>query len=473
MVMRKRIDTMLYVGFDWLAAVSAWFLFFYYRKLFIEEAFFGNQGMADLDDNLIKGLLLLPLGWIALYALMGTYNDVYRKSRLNELGRTFFATAIGVVILFFVVIIDDTVFTYRNYYQSLSTIFLLHFGFAFLLRLLQLTSISNRFEAGDIRFNTLIIGDNQRAVELLDEVNGRRKPLGNKFLGFVRLKPGNGMHLLRYMPELGSLEQLPALIREHKIEEVIIALEEDEHRKFNLVLNTVKDEGVIIKIIPDMYDIMLGHVKMEEIFGAILIEIYPEMMPAWQKTIKKVLDRGLAILALLLLAPAMLYCAIRVRWSSKGPIIYQQERVGQKGKSFNIYKFRSMYIDAEVGGPALSSDNDPRITRWGAVMRKWRLDELPQFFNVLKGEMSIVGPRPERQYFIDQIMAVAPHYKHLLKVKPGITSWGQVKYGYAENIDQMVERLKFDILYIENMSLLVDFKIMIYTVLTLLEGRGK
>jgi lipopolysaccharide/colanic/teichoic acid biosynthesis glycosyltransferase len=132
-----------------------------------------------------------------------------------------------------------------------------------------------------------------------------------------------------------------------------------------------------------------------------------------------------------------------------------------------------MYIDAEVGGPALSSDNDPRITRWGAVMRKWRLDELPQFFNVLKGEMSIVGPRPERQYFIDQIMAVAPHYKHLLKVKPGITSWGQVKYGYAENIDQMVERLKFDILYIENMSLLVDFKIMIYTVLTLLEGRGK
>jgi lipopolysaccharide/colanic/teichoic acid biosynthesis glycosyltransferase len=169
----------------------------------------------------------------------------------------------------------------------------------------------------------------------------------------------------------------------------------------------------------------------------------------------------------------MLYCAIRVKMSSPGPIIYSQERIGYKGKPFTIYKFRSMVLDAEAAGPALSSDHDPRITRWGAIMRKWRLDEFPQFFNVLLGDMSLVGPRPERKFFIDQIMQVAPHYKHLLKVKPGLTSWGQVKYGYAENIEQMVERLRFDILYIENMSLLVDFKIMIYTVLTLLEGRGK
>lgn len=471
--MRRRVDTLRYMLFDWLAALLAWFLFFYYRKRYIEHAFFGENSYTDLDTNLIKGLLILPIGWLVLYALMGTYNDVYRKSRLNELGRTFLATIIGVIILFFAVIIDDAIVSYQNYYGSLTTVFVLHFGFTFLVRLAQLTNISNRLQAGKITFNTLMIGDNQRAVELLKEMKNRRKPLGNRFVGFVRLKPGNGKHLLKHMPELGALEQVPALIREHRVEEVIIALEEDEHRKFNEVVNTVKDEGVIIKIIPDMYDIMLGHVKMEEIFGAILIEIYPEIMPAWQQTIKKVLDKLLSLVALVLLSPVMLYCAIRVKMSSPGPIIYSQERIGYKGKPFTIYKFRSMGVDAEAAGPALSSDHDPRITRWGAIMRKWRLDEFPQFLNVLKGDMSLVGPRPERKYFIDQIMQVAPHYKHLLKVKPGLTSWGQVKYGYAENIEQMVERLRFDILYIENMSLLVDFKIMIYTVLTLLEGRGK
>jgi exopolysaccharide biosynthesis polyprenyl glycosylphosphotransferase len=222
-----------------------------------------------------------------------------------------------------------------------------------------------------------------------------------------------------------------------------------------------------------MYDIMLGHVKMQQIFGAILIEIYPAIMPAWQRTLKRVIDVGASLLALILLAPLLAYIAVRVKFSSPGPILYSQERIGHKGEPFTIYKFRSMYVDAESAGPALSSDHDPRVTRWGAFMRKMRLDELPQFYNVLIGEMSLVGPRPERKFYIDQIMKVAPHYKHLLKVKPGITSWGQVKYGYAENIDQMVERLKFDILYIENMSLLVDFKILIYTVLTILEARGK
>jgi exopolysaccharide biosynthesis polyprenyl glycosylphosphotransferase len=196
-------------------------------------------------------------------------------------------------------------------------------------------------------------------------------------------------------------------------------------------------------------------------------------MPPWQQTIKRLIDITASLFVLIVFSPVYIIVGLIVKFTTPGPIIFAQERIGIHGKPFNIYKFRSMYIDAEKHGPALSSERDPRITKFGRFMRKTRLDEIPQFFNVLIGDMSLVGPRPERQFYIDKIVEKASHYNHLLKVRPGITSWGQVKYGYAENVDQMVERLKYDILYIENMSLYVDIKILIYTVLIVLKGSGK
>jgi exopolysaccharide biosynthesis polyprenyl glycosylphosphotransferase len=218
---------------------------------------------------------------------------------------------------------------------------------------------------------------------------------------------------------------------------------------------------------------VLGMVKMNNILGAMLVEVDFETMPPWQKTLKRIFDVLLALLALLHLIPVFAIIAFSIKLDSKGPIFYFQERIGFRGRPFRIIKFRSMKVNAETQGPQLSKENDDRRTRVGTFLRKTRLDEIPQFMNVLAGSMSIVGPRPERKFFIDQIVQKAPYYTRLHRIKPGITSWGQVKFGYAENVDEMVERMKYDILYLENMSLGLDIKIMIYTVLIIIQGRGK
>jgi exopolysaccharide biosynthesis polyprenyl glycosylphosphotransferase len=474
--MNRTPQVIKHVAGDWLTAAGAWTLFFIFRKTYIERAKYGQALPLHFGERYYLGLLLIPVFWLLLYAITGTYRDIFRKSRLKELGQTIITTLIGVIIIFFALILpNDVTLSYRTYYEYIFILFGLHFTLTFIVRFLLTTMTVKRVHNRKIGFNTLLVGSNENAWKLFQELEAMPQSTGNKFVGFVHIDEKNGFseQLREKLPHLGEFNNIRDIIKKYRIEEVIIAIESNEHDNIGRIINELEEPNIMIKVIPDMYDILSGQVKMSSIFGAPLIQITYDIMPPWQRNVKRMIDIFVSIFALTVLSPVYLIIGIIVKATSKGPILYSHERIGHHGDPFFIHKFRSMYVDAEKNGPALSSKDDPRITPFGKFLRKSRLDELPQFFNVLRGEMSIVGPRPERQYFIDQIIGKAPHYKHLHKVRPGITSWGQVKYGYAENVDQMIERLKYDIIYIENMSLAVDLKIMIYTVLIVFQGRGK
>ncbi|GET20070.1 sugar transferase [Prolixibacter denitrificans] len=471
--MKRRKFLASYIISDYLAALCAWILFYLYRKHYAEALIFGQNHTIDFTRQFYLGIILIPLFWLGLYTISGFYNDVLRKSRLLELGQTIFSAVLGSLFIFFMFLLDDYIPDYTFYYKHILALLGIQFILTYIPRLSISTIMVHQFKTGRIGFPTLIIGTNEVAHRITRELESQPVPTGNQVVGYVTIDEEDKDAEVPNEQVLGYLNNIPEVINQHKIEEVIIATESSDHKKLNDIINRLAGRNIIIRGIPDIYDILSGAVKMTTVYSSPLIQISNGIMPAWQMNIKRLLDIFISIIGLIVLSPLSLACIIGVRFSSPGPILYRQERIGRYGKPFIMYKFRSMYNDAEKNGPDLSSHNDQRITRFGRFLRKSHSDEIPQFINVLKGEMSVVGPRPERAFYISKIEESAPHYRHLLRIRPGITSWGQVKYGYAENVTQMIERLQYDLIYLRNMSLYVDFKIIIYTAINILQGRGK
>ena len=462
--MRLRQPWLTYLLGDSVIVAALWVLFLGIAIPSVVEA---KQPL--LSSLAVAGGLAF---WLTLYGLAGTYQRIFRKSRTTELTKTLWITISGSILLFALtsqVSAESSAELGMPFlWYSVSQLSLL-----ILWRIGYLTNLKQQIKQRKVGFPTLMVGSNDKAVDLYHELEASRESQGYDFVGFVNIENNSPTKLAPYMPNLGYHYNLPEVIQNQGVEEVIIALESSEHDRLQKLIGLLEDQQVSVKVLPDTYDFITGTVKMNYLFGTALIEVSPWTMPPWQQNLKRVMDIGFSSLVLIAGAPLFLAIMAGIKLSSKGPVIFKQERRGLHSEPFLMYKFRTMCPDAEEAGPQLSSEDDPRVTRFGRFLRQYRLDELPQFVNVIKGNMTLVGPRPERDHFISQIMERAPHYKHLLTVKPGVTSWGQVKFGYAENVDEMVERMKYDLLYIENMSLGMDLKILFFTVYIIFQGRGK
>lgn len=469
--MNKTKTVLTYLIFDAIAACASWIIFTFYQNN-------GEETLALFSDfsknrDFFLPLFILPFYWTLIYYVTGYYNNIFRKSRLKELSQTFFNCLFGSVILFFLLVLDNNFPAQLNFYKLFLVLFLLQFFITYFFRVIHTTQITNKIHRRQFGFNTLIVGGNDKAVELFQALTTQEKPSGNLLVGFIQVETEAHTPLSKHLFCLGCVEQIPSIISKYNIQEVIVTIDSSDHNILSKILILLQRFKLTVWGIPDLYDILSGVPKTDNLYGLPLYKISNGIMPAWAMNVKRISDIVLSTIALLIFTPISLLITIAIKIDSKGPILYAQKRVGRYGKEFKIYKFRSMVHSAEKQGPQLSFKNDPRITRIGKFLRKTHLDEIPQFINVILGQMSIVGPRPERKFFIDQLVAKAPQYGLLHKVRPGITSWGQIKYGYASNIGQMLERLPYDLVYLKNASLYLDFKIMIYSILELFSAKGK
>lgn len=426
---RRKKQQLLYILVDILSSLLVWGSFLIFRWLVYDGKVFSVDSVLIPMFNFYTPLIAYPIGCLIIYYLSGYYLRPLRKPYLRELRRTFISALIISFVAFFIFIIDDPVTQYERYITSLIVLFVLQFIGSYIPRLL-VTYISHKFDHDEPRIYTIHSMNEVEQFELAHQL----EPYDEVILDFKSKSKENDIYTL---------------------------------------INRLYPCNVEISVVPSLYDMLTGAAMIDDVSDQPLIRISEHKMSDTGLCIKRAFDVVVSAMMLILLSPLYLILSLLVWYSSKGPVFYKQERIGLHGLPFNIIKFRTMCVHAEEATPQLSADDDPRITKVGKWMRKYRLDELPQFWNILRGEMSIVGPRPERRYFINQIEEKAPYYCMIYKIRPGLTSWGPIKVGYTDTLDKMIRRLNYDIVYIENMSIRLDIKIMFHTIGVIFNGKGK
>jgi len=432
---------------------------------------FSTEFAQTIQSLLNQGTVVVLLSFyilIILY-LTGLYRNKINLSISSHLSKTFSGLGIAYISLFAYFYGLYNLFSFANVWNTFLMLFATTFLSINIPHILLILLLRLLMHKGYWGIDTILIGSNGILTKTEEELSRLSGLSGNNITNVIRIEDIK----LDKQDIAISYNEAEKLINEFQPEEIIIAVPSTKEKLITNLISVAKMRDISIKLIPDKESVVKGFATINALIAPPYVAVNKKEMPVWQEFIKRIIDITISLLGLVLLLPFFPFIAWGIKKSSNGPIFYQQERIGKNGKPFNIIKFRSMIVDAEADGPALSSTNDCRVTSFGRFLRRWRIDETPQFINVLIGNMSIVGPRPERSFYINEISKKVPLYSEILQCRPGITSLGMVKFGYAENIDQMIKRLNYDILYMDNISLWIDFKILLYTFKTLISGEGK
>lgn len=466
--MNKNKFLLKYLVYDFFSAILVWILFIIFRKAVNDIPIFDIVQVLLPQSYYYTSLLLFPFYCIFIHYLTGFYLQTDKINRINLISATLASSIIIAVSVFFILKLRDVSISYHYFYYSLLVLFLMLFISIYFFRNLIVTEVRMNYKSKKWTINTLIVGTGSNAKRIAKELEINEEQITLK--GFLTINKKNFQTTSDDV--IGNISQIESIIKSHNIQEIIVALEADEENLLFDIINSLFKYNIDIRFTPRLNEILTGSARIKKLGISPLVSITDISMSNWEASIKRLSDIVISLISLIALSPFLIYFMFRIKLDSKGPIFYKQERIGRYGKPFNIIKFRTMFLDSEKGTPKLSSENDNRVTPIGKTLRKYRIDEIPQFWNILKGDMSLVGPRPERQYYINQISEVASYYCFVYKIRPGLTSWGPIKIGYSDTIEKMIERLNYDIIYIDNMSLLNDLKILIYTIEIIFKGKG-